>query len=804
MDKTSILKEAQKYLLKGQIDKAIDEGEKLTNSYPDGATFNFLGDLYLKKGDKKLAVDIFHKSATVFRQEGFALKALAIYKKILNINSSDPHAVYALGELNEDKGILTDAIKYYLAAADIFSKENQKNELLKVYDRILQLAPTNIPLRVKVSDMFSKEGFVTEAAKEYIQIGHLYAKENEPEKAEGYYRKASEIQPNDPEAMLALSQLFQDAGDTEQALAHVRLAADKTGESAELLLKSAQILLGAGSTGEAREHLEKAVQKEPSNLEARKLLAEVCQREGDTQGAWQHYSAVTESMISSGDFDQARDILETFKDVEPVESRKRLVSLHKQAGRPEQAFEELSALSGIYEDEGLEQEALGCLKEALEIKPDNAELKDRIQAIEGPPVSPASEEPAIAEEAGAQAGEEDILVGEEKTVEETLNEVDMQIRYGLLSEAVRRLEALKVKEPGNIDVHLKLKSLYLESGDKEQAVTECIVLSELYGRAGDEQSRKAHLQEAFGINPNDPRLAGRVEEVQESEEAPALGTTVEVPPSLEDYSEDFSEAEFYYKQGFFEEAKGIYGRLLKLFPGNEDLQSKFREVEQSIAEPARVEEPQFQETEEEIQITQQETIETEPQSAEGGETVPQETEPALSEAEVGDVQEIKEPALEDDVLEIFEEFKKGLEKEIEAEDTETIYNLGIAYKEMGLIDDAINSFQSAKKDPKYFVQSSSLLGSCFMQKGLYSLAINAFSSALMKTEPQEEASWGLKYELAEAYEKNKSTKEALQLYTEVYGWNSKFREVSEKISQLKKSVNVEGAQKEKKNRVSYI
>lgn len=801
MDKTSILKEAQKYLLKGQIDKAIAEGEKLTSSYPDGATFNFLGDLYLKKGDKKLAVDIFHKAATVFRQEGFALKALAIYKKILNINPSDPHAVYALGELNEDKGILTDAIKYYLAAADIFSKGNQKNELLKVYDRILQLAPTNIPLRVKVSDMFSKEGFVTEAAKEYIQIGHLYAKQNEPEKAEGYYRKAAEIQPNDPEAMLALSQLFQDAGDTEKALAHLRIAADKTGESAELLLRSAQILMGAGSTGEAREHLEKAVQKEPSNLEARRLLAEVCQREGDTEGAWQHYSTVTESMISSGDFDKARDILETFKDIEPVESRKRLVSLHKQAGRPEQAFDELADLSEIYEDEGLEQEALGCLKEALEIKPDNAELKERMQAIEGPSVS---EEPAISEEVGAQAGEEDILVGEEKTVEETLNEVDVQIKYGLLPEAVRRLEALKVKEPGNIDVHLKLKSLYLESGDREQAVTECIVLSELYGRAGDDKKKQAHLQEAFVINPNDPRLAGKMKEVQEVGEAPALGTTVEVPPSLEDYSEDISEAEFYYKQGFFEEARGIYGRLLKMFPGNEDLQGKFREVEQSIAEPAQVEEPQFQETEEEIQITQQETIETEPQPAEGMETVSQETEPALSEAELGDVQEIKEPALEDDVLEIFEEFKKGLEKEIEAEDTETIYNLGIAYKEMGLIDDAINSFQSAKKDPKYFVQSSSLLGSCFIQKGLYSLAINAFSSALMKTEPQEEASWGLKYELAEAYEKNKSAKEALQLYTEVYGWNAKFREVSEKISQLKKSVNVEGAQKEKKNRVSYI
>lgn len=797
MDKTAILKEAQKYLLKGQIDKAIAEGEKLTNSYPDGSTFNFLGDLYLKKGNKKLAVDILHKAANVFREEGFALKALAIYKKILNINPSDPHAVYALGELNEDKGILTDAIKYYLAAADIFSKGNQKKELLKVYDRILKLAPANIPLRVKVSDMFSKEGFVAEAAKEYVQIGDLYEKHDERDKAEEYYRKAADIQPNNPEPLLALSQFHLNSGDPEQALDLVRIAAQKAGENAETLLKTAQILIGTGSEGEAKEYLERAVQKDPSGTEARRLLAELLQKEGDIRGAWRHYSAVADSMISSRDFDGALRILETFKDEEPLESREKLVSLHREAGRPEQAFEELAAMCGIYEERGMQEEALECLKEALQIRPDDAEMKEKIRAIEGLPVE---EEPPVTEEAGAPSEEEEISVVDDRTVEESLDEIEVQIEHGQHAEAMRRLEALKVKEPGNMDVHLKLKALYLDSADREQAVTECLILSELYGRAGDDEGRRAYLREAFDINPEDPRLEDRLEE--EAEAAPTGGTTVEVPQSIEEYREDISEAEFYYKQGFFEEAKGIYGRLLRMFPANEELKAKFQEVEQSISEHAGVEEPQPGQTEEEIEVVHQ-----------GADPSVQEGAHLLEEAE------LTEPALEDDVLEIFEEFKKGLEKEIEVEDTETVYNLGIAYKEMGLIDDAINSFQSAKRDPKYFVQSTSLLGSCYMQKGLYNLAINAFSSALMKTEPQDDASWGLKYEMAEAYEKNKNLKEALQLYTEVYGWNSKFREVAEKISLLKKSQEAQESrkdqtdnkdqknqkdQKEKKNRVSYI
>ena len=84
-DKASIMKEAQKYLARGQMDKAIAEWEKLAREYPEGNTFNTIGDLYLKKGERSIALDSFHKAATFFKQEGFALKALALYKKILNL-----------------------------------------------------------------------------------------------------------------------------------------------------------------------------------------------------------------------------------------------------------------------------------------------------------------------------------------------------------------------------------------------------------------------------------------------------------------------------------------------------------------------------------------------------------------------------------------------------------------------------------------------------------------------------------------------------------------------------------------------
>jgi tetratricopeptide (TPR) repeat protein len=187
-------------------------------------------------------------------------------------------------------------------------------------------------------------------------------------------------------------------------------------------------------------------------------------------------------------------------------------------------------------------------------------------------------------------------------------------------------------------------------------------------------------------------------------------------------------------------------------------------------------------------------------------------EPAVTEGEIIEAEEIAEPALDSDVMDIFNEFKKELEKELEEEleeeDYETHYNLGIAYKEMGLIDDAIREFQTSRKNPKRFVPSSNMLGVCYMEKGLYPLAVDVLKDAVEKMEDRGESYWAMKYDLAKAYENDGNLKKALDLYTEVYGWNSKFRSVSDKIENLMAKV-LEGDDgkkkpKDRKDRVSYL
>jgi tetratricopeptide (TPR) repeat protein len=336
--------------------------------------------------------------------------------------------------------------------------------------------------------------------------------------------------------------------------------------------------------------------------------------------------------------------------------------------------------------------------------------------------------------------------------------------------------------------------------------------------SGDEEQSQAFLQEAFALDPHDPRLEGKVEGwTPASEEAPAEAAAV-------DNSEALTEADFHMQQGFYKDAADIYRRLLDSSPGDAAIAAKLDEAESKLAEAGPAEADL---SEEQVEPAKEAQLAAEPKKEE--ETVV----PFAGEAEEGlfdfssilDSEDIQEPAvgsLDTDVQDIFNEFKKGLSMEVEAEDSSTHYDLGIAYKEMGILDDAIKEFQTAQRDPEFYSQCMSMIGFCYMEKGAFSLAVDAFSSALMKTDLHDEKRWSLKYDLAEAYEKDGNPNEALQMYMDVKKWNPTFREVSKKVDQLSggapPSTPVEPLEKpsetppqpeaktpkDKKSRVSYI
>ena len=247
------------------------------------------------------------------------------------------------------------------------------------------------------------------------------------------------------------------------------------------------------------------------------------------------------------------------------------------------SIEELTSLGDVYYDREMPDEALACYSEALEKAPDNDYLQERIaelkkdQIEEVPEFAETAGPPEVFETAGKEVSDH-ISIKAEKTLDEIFTEADIFVRYGLLSEARELLEGLRLKAPENIDLHLRLKNVYADIDDKESAVTECLILSELYKRSGDTTASEKVLREGYEIYPSDPRLADRgfADLLEPTSLAPKGfekfgGVSAGEEPSIEDYEEELSEADFYARQGLVQEAFKILLKLKGLFPENRDV-----------------------------------------------------------------------------------------------------------------------------------------------------------------------------------------------------------------------------------------
>lgn len=129
-------------------------------------------------------------------------------------------------------------------------------------------------------------------------------------------------------------------------------------------------------------------------------------------------------------------------------------------------------------------------------------------------------------------------------------------------------------------------------------------------------------------------------------------------------------------------------------------------------------------------------------------------------------------------------FNKGLEQQVDEGDTETHYNLGIAYMEMGLMDEAINEFQSAVVDPNREVDCLTLQGVCYRNKGDMETAERIFQAVIGMEGIPPEGILSLKYELALLYEATGRKDEALRTYLDIQTVKPGFRDTQQKLVEL--------------------
>ncbi|HWO88667.1 MAG TPA: tetratricopeptide repeat protein, partial [Gemmatimonadales bacterium] len=132
-------------------------------------------------------------------------------------------------------------------------------------------------------------------------------------------------------------------------------------------------------------------------------------------------------------------------------------------------------------------------------------------------------------------------------------------------------------------------------------------------------------------------------------------------------------------------------------------------------------------------------------------------------------------------------FKKGIEANVGEEDFQSHYDLGVAYKEMGLLDEAIAEFQKALRSTEGRLKSSEALGLCFFEKGQFAVAEAILRRGLELPASGDAERIGLLYWLGRTLQELGRGAEALAAYNRVFAVDITFADVGDRVNELSRA-----------------
>jgi pilus assembly protein FimV len=232
------------------------------------------------------------------------------------------------------------------------------------------------------------------------------------------------------------------------------------------------------------------------------------------------------------------------------------------------------------------------------------------------------------------------------------------------------------------------------------------------------------------------------------------------PPPVEeaDIDGELEEIDFFVSQGLFDEALPILNELATRHPGDPRVQKLLAEIGEGAAEPAGSDKP----------------------------TAPPPARVFDFDALAGDLdlEDITDDDVNNEIDKVFSQFKAGVEKQVSRSDYATHYDLGVAYREMGLHEDAIAEFRIAAGDPKREATAMTMIGACQSLLGRSDEALETFRCELEKKDLEESARLALMYEIAKVYEVQGRRDEALATYNAILQEDPGFADVVDRIDAM--------------------
>ena len=808
VDKNKIIAEATRLVQKGALDKAIVSYQRILSEDPkDVRVLLKVGELYQKKGDERLAADAFTRVAETYAEQGFFLKAVAVYKQILKLAPEDVRVNERLAALYQQLGLMSDAMGQlqYIAAAHERAGDTAK--LTEVLQRMVELDPENIASSIKLGELHARGGRPGPALEclqraadylkkqsrtdEYLKVAeriaalrgddlpltkelaHIYLAKGDVKRALAKLQLCFKADPKDVDTLQLLAQAFRDLGQTTKTLSVYKELAHVHAEQ--------------GRQAEARTTWRKVQELAPDDRDAREALGSpgpaappakaVPPPPGPPPGvlplppspkppvplgppagsdAVQKLLTETDVYVKYGLHDKALDHLHKVLAVDPQspEAHERAREIHLAAGRRTEAGEAGVSAVHAFLSRGRADRARDALLRLRQIDPGNPNLGE-LAALAG-----GTEELEVVEE---------LTDGDEVVLDPAAARPARAEEDALAIRAAGQAFDERVLEEDEPVAPPLEEGVALEVGEPEPDLS---AAGDALAEAAAAASAESELVEDEPVGPVIVVPPPRPPSPPPARAAPEVAAPRRAPAEDDgevDLSDELEEAAFFVQQGLFDEARTALENLLEFYPGHAGVRARISELDRRAGEADHVRAAPGR---------------LAPESR-GDEAfdIAREMAEELSGGRAGSAEEDE---FQYSVEDVFNQFKKGVEATVNKEDSATHYDLGIAYREMGLVDDALHEFETALNgnDRRREVDCLTMIGLCRMAREESREAISSYRRALGSEFLTKDAAKAIHYDLASAYEASGQPEVALYYLQRVLRSDPAYRDAPARVRAL--------------------
>lgn len=705
--KEKFLASAQKFIQKGQFDRALRDYEQVVTADPkDVKLRQKLAELMVRCNRREDAIREYDTIAKYYDENGFYLKAIAVYKQIQRLDPSNLEISLSLAALNEKQGMIGNALSEYKNVYDHYQKEGMIENAVEILQKMHAVDPENIDIRIKLAETLYAAGSTEKSYQEYTRAALSLKSQGSTDTFDRVCRKIHELFPDRSESSVIdiLSEQIKN-GVLDDAVPKLEKMVIEDPENLAALDLLAEAYRLAGDGEKRKETLTRILDSSPEELAPKKNLILCFVEEGDLEGSIALLERYSADLSSAGAYGEIEHYYTTLQNVAPYDTRllEGLKKLYEMTG-------ESSKLADV-------QVSLNILSQKQE---ENAEAKEPAELV-------ASSAPAMDSPAAEVAWSDEIDLS--LTVDETPEPLEDTSSVGsvdfgsieLSTEDVTADES--VGQDFEIDISFEVPDdspVFAPSDSENDAV------------APEQDVLPSAFPESDDTSPFDFGVA------EDSPVELPLESAVDADPFLQGMdSGEFLPAQDPEPFPFEEEQPSAFGA-----PAGDE---EFSLTEEVSEEPV---EPPFDQTD--------------------------------------FAASTDEATLPDAVFDstVFDRFKDAGEEGHEQGDAETHYNLGIAYMEMGLFDEAVKEFRISANDPEREMDSLTLQGVCFRDRGDYADAEEIFAALLSLSELSSDRALALRYELGLLFEAAGRTDEALVEFRRVFATNPAFRDTMQKIADL--------------------